>query len=70
MFKTEQKGWGIKTLRNIPKGSFVCEYIGEILTDADLNNRENDSFIFDLDSKVFNSFDHVFVVVNVSVIFA
>jgi hypothetical protein len=28
LFKTTDKGWGIRTLRLIPKGSFVCEYVG------------------------------------------
>ncbi|TYG58664.1 hypothetical protein ES288_D08G241100v1 [Gossypium darwinii] len=26
------KGWGLRTLENLPKGAFVCEFVGEILT--------------------------------------
>ncbi|XP_023645550.1 probable inactive histone-lysine N-methyltransferase SUVR1 isoform X2 [Capsella rubella] len=26
------KGWGLRTLEKLPKGAFICEYIGEILT--------------------------------------
>uniref|UniRef100_A0A7N2L909 Uncharacterized protein n=1 Tax=Quercus lobata TaxID=97700 RepID=A0A7N2L909_QUELO len=33
IFKTELKGWGVRTLSYIPSGSFICEYIGEILHD-------------------------------------
>ncbi|KAL4339518.1 hypothetical protein GQ457_08G013390 [Hibiscus cannabinus] len=32
----EGKGWGVKTLRDLPKGTFVCEYVGEILTNTEL----------------------------------
>lgn len=52
IFKTEHKGWGLKTLRFIPKGSFVCEYIGEILTDTEADSREDDSFLFALSNNV------------------
>lgn len=36
---TEGKGWGVRTLEDLPKGSFVCEYVGEILTNTELRNR-------------------------------
>lgn len=52
LFKTETKGWGIRTLRNIAKGSYVCEYIGEIIADTEADRREDDSFTFDLDNQV------------------
>ncbi|KAL1294300.1 hypothetical protein AAHE18_19G132600 [Arachis hypogaea] len=35
----EGKGWGIRTLEDLPKGCFVCEYVGEILTNAELYER-------------------------------
>ncbi|NXP12065.1 SETMR methyltransferase, partial [Thinocorus orbignyianus] len=31
VFKTERKGWGVRTLEFIPQGRFVCEYAGEVL---------------------------------------
>ncbi|TYI15970.1 hypothetical protein ES332_A08G223700v1 [Gossypium tomentosum] len=36
------KGWGLRTLENLPKGAFVCEFVGEILTIPELyaRNRE------------------------------
>ncbi|XP_075049538.1 histone-lysine N-methyltransferase SETDB1-like isoform X2 [Mixophyes fleayi] len=33
LFKTQNKGWGIRCLDDIAKGSFVCIYVGKILTD-------------------------------------
>lgn len=29
LFKTQNKGWGIRCLDDIAKGSFVCIYAGE-----------------------------------------
>ncbi|KAL7148693.1 hypothetical protein ABFS83_06G195800 [Erythranthe nasuta] len=33
------KGWGLRALEELPKGAFVCEYIGEILTNIELYER-------------------------------
>lgn len=33
------KGWGLRTLEDLPKGTFVCEYVGEILTSTELHKR-------------------------------
>ncbi|XP_027351892.1 probable inactive histone-lysine N-methyltransferase SUVR2 isoform X1 [Abrus precatorius] len=33
------KGWGLRTLEDLPKGAFVCEFIGEILTVKELRER-------------------------------
>lgn len=38
-FTTNGKGWGLRTLEKFPKGAFVCEYIGEILTITELYQR-------------------------------
>ncbi|KAG8380407.1 hypothetical protein BUALT_Bualt06G0012100 [Buddleja alternifolia] len=39
----EGKGWGIRTLEELPKGAFVCEYVGEILTNIELYERNKKS---------------------------
>ncbi|CAN8324012.1 unnamed protein product [Cochlearia groenlandica] len=38
-FTPSGKGWGLRTLERLPQGSFVCEYIGEILTIQELYQR-------------------------------
>ncbi|CAA2998120.1 probable inactive histone-lysine N-methyltransferase SUVR2 isoform X1 [Olea europaea subsp. europaea] len=39
----EGKGWGLRTLEDLPKGAFVCEYVGEILTYSELFDRVSKS---------------------------
>ncbi len=48
-------GWGVKTLENIKKGSFVVEYVGEVITSEEAERRgqkydaEGRTYLFDLD---------------------
>lgn len=42
----------MRTQALIPKGTFVCEYVGEMLTDSEADKREDDCYLFDLDVKV------------------
>ncbi|XP_049620161.1 histone-lysine N-methyltransferase EHMT1a isoform X5 [Syngnathus scovelli] len=52
LFKTEKMGWGVKLMQDVPRGTFICEYVGEIITDTEADTRENDSFLFTLNDKV------------------
>ncbi|WOK95382.1 putative inactive histone-lysine N-methyltransferase SUVR2 isoform X2 [Canna indica] len=38
-FTSKTKGWGLRTLENLPRGAFVCEYVGEVLTNTELYDR-------------------------------
>ena len=38
-FTSEGKGWGLRTLDGLPKGAFICEYVGEVLTSSELHER-------------------------------
>lgn len=46
--KTENKGWGLVCLDDIPKGSFICSYSAEILDDADRYGND-DMYFADMD---------------------
>lgn len=50
VFRTEGMGWGCRALADIPKGTFVCEYVGEVISDSEAETRE-DSYLFDLDNR-------------------
>ncbi|KAF5187866.1 Histone-lysine N-methyltransferase, H3 lysine-9 specific protein [Thalictrum thalictroides] len=48
IFKTESRGWGVRSLTSIPSGSFICEYTGELLEDKEAEQRSNDEYLFDI----------------------
>ncbi|XP_027889219.1 histone-lysine N-methyltransferase EHMT1a isoform X2 [Xiphophorus couchianus] len=52
LYKTEKMGWGVRTVQDVPQGTFICEYVGEIISNSEADKRENDSFLFTLDNKV------------------
>ncbi|KAM4893581.1 histone-lysine N-methyltransferase SETMAR isoform 2-T2 [Sylvia borin] len=39
VFRTARKGWGVRALQPVPRGSFVCEYAGEVLALAEAHRR-------------------------------
>ena len=52
VFKTENCGWGIRCLDDIPKGQFICVYAGEVLTEQNANaygEEYGDEYFADLD---------------------
>ena len=38
-FMTKDKGWGIRTRTSVAKGSFIMEYLGEVVTDKEFKRR-------------------------------
>ena len=59
IFRTDNGcGWGVKAMERIPSGSFVVEYVGEVITSDEAEERgkkydaEGRTYLFDLD---FNS---------------
>lgn len=38
-FKTESRGWGLRAVQDIKKGSFVIEYVGELIDEAECEAR-------------------------------
>ncbi|GFO01900.1 histone-lysine N-methyltransferase suv39h2 [Plakobranchus ocellatus] len=55
IFRTQTKGWGLKALQPIKKGSFVIEYVGEVITNEEAEKRGKTydasgiTYLFDLD---------------------
>ncbi|KAK1400370.1 hypothetical protein POM88_010233 [Heracleum sosnowskyi] len=49
VFKTETRGWGIRSRNFISSGSFICEYVGELLEDKQAEERIGfDEYLFDI----------------------
>jgi histone-lysine N-methyltransferase SUV39H len=62
VFKTKQKGWGVRTLVDIKAKQFVDEYLGEIISETEAETRgemydkRGCSYLFDLGSVDENNF--------------
>ncbi|XP_051142812.1 histone-lysine N-methyltransferase, H3 lysine-9 specific SUVH5-like [Andrographis paniculata] len=49
VFKTKTRGWGLRSKSFISSGSFICEYVGELLRDKEAERRiGNDEYLFDI----------------------
>ncbi|GER50841.1 histone-lysine N-methyltransferase [Striga asiatica] len=49
IFKTELRGWGVRSRDLIPSGGFVCEYLGEFLREKEADLRVGgDEYLFDI----------------------
>ncbi|CAG8452554.1 7075_t:CDS:2 [Paraglomus brasilianum] len=63
IYKTRSKGWGVRTTKPIPKGQFVAEYVGELISAETANLRAgfynilHHVYWFDLDFGVENDRD-------------
>ena len=62
VFYSARKGWGVRTLEELSRGQFVCEYVGEVLTNkehyeraASANDNERQIYILDADWASKNS---------------
>ncbi|CAG9807044.1 unnamed protein product [Chironomus riparius] len=48
LFKTENRGWAVKTLATIRRGVFILEYTGELMGNIEAGKREQTEYLFDL----------------------
>lgn len=57
VFKTKDRGWGLRSLDPIRAGTFICEYAGEVIDRAKVNKNGgyNDEYVFDT-SRIYNPF--------------
>ncbi|XP_057950290.1 histone-lysine N-methyltransferase, H3 lysine-9 specific SUVH1-like [Malania oleifera] len=50
VFKTKEKGWGLRSWDPIRAGAFICEYAGEVIDNSkmqEVRNKNEDDYIFD-----------------------
>ncbi|XP_009776603.1 histone-lysine N-methyltransferase SUVR5 [Nicotiana sylvestris] len=58
IYKTETKGWAVRAREAILRGTFVCEYVGEVLDEQEANKRRNSygregcGYILEIDAHV------------------
>lgn len=48
LFKTKSRGWGVKTLENLKRGTFIGVYSGELISATDSYKRLDDTYLFNL----------------------
>ena len=52
VFKTSARGWGVRTLHDLPSGTFVCVYVGNLYHPVEGNKQGKDfgdEYLADLD---------------------
>lgn len=54
VFKTEKMGWGVRSRAFIPMGSFICEFVGELLKDEEAQMRTNDDYMFAIGNNYYD----------------
>ncbi|CAK9151464.1 unnamed protein product [Ilex paraguariensis] len=55
VFKTESRGWGVRSQDFISSGSFICEYVGELLREKEAEERAgSDEYLFDIGNSQFD----------------
>jgi len=48
VFKTKNRGWGVRSHDTIPPGAFVCTYTGELITNEEADNVDH-MYLFNID---------------------
>ncbi|KAK0416426.1 hypothetical protein QR680_012476 [Steinernema hermaphroditum] len=48
LFKTKEKKWGLYAVEKILKGTFICEYVGHVMTREEAVERNHPRYAFDL----------------------
>ncbi|KAI8057329.1 hypothetical protein BDF22DRAFT_670863 [Syncephalis plumigaleata] len=55
LFKTKDRGWGIRTMEDLPAGTYIERYLGEVITNEEAERRgrvyddAGRTYLFDLD---------------------
>ncbi|XP_065178884.1 histone-lysine N-methyltransferase SUV39H2-like [Sycon ciliatum] len=58
IFRTQTRGWGLKSSQNILKGTFITEYVGELVTAIEAEERSPE-YQFELDFTEEKAFQYV-----------
>eukprot|EP01018_Ginkgo_biloba_P012766 Gb_02213 [translate_table: standard] len=67
VFRTEDNEWGVRALEQIPRGKFVVEYVGEVLSQGEANkhvltyDKYNFRYLFSMDHPAVPQEDHLVV---------
>lgn len=48
LFRTKSRGWGVRTMETLDRGTFVGVYSGELISAASSQKRHDDTYLFNL----------------------
>lgn len=48
LFRTKSRGWGVRTLEDLERGTFIGVYSGELISAANSHHRSDDTYLFNL----------------------
>ncbi|KAJ6651826.1 hypothetical protein lerEdw1_016443 [Lerista edwardsae] len=51
LYRTPNKGWGVRTMQDLLRGTFICQYFGELICSADSQEREDDTYYYSVEGK-------------------
>ncbi|XP_061456307.1 histone-lysine N-methyltransferase EHMT1-like [Rhineura floridana] len=51
LYRMPDKGWGVRTMQDVPRGAFICQYFGELVSSAEAARREDDTYYFVVDMQ-------------------
>lgn len=58
VFRKDNGGWGVRSWDPIPGGSFICEYVGEVLLDEEIDEQfEENQYVLNANRSQENSAD-------------
>ncbi|XP_042293732.1 histone-lysine N-methyltransferase EHMT1-like [Sceloporus undulatus] len=46
LYRTPSKGFGVRTMEDLPPGAFLCQYFGELISRVEAAQREEDAYYF------------------------
>lgn len=62
VIRHSDKGWALHTREELPKGTFVCEYAGELLTTEEAQNRQREYDAANKDKKLKSKGQYIMVI--------
>nr|GEZ52379.1 hypothetical protein [Tanacetum cinerariifolium] len=51
VFRTSDRGWAVKTNDFIPSGAPICDYIGQLRRQCEMDKVDNNEYIFEIDCE-------------------
>lgn len=55
LFRTKSRGWGVRTVENLKRGTFIGVYSGELVSVSSSQRRQDDTYLFNLSNSHTNT---------------